>query len=237
MDLAEKLLESHKALSRINVTLLAAVLVMSVYVLQRALAVIGVSPDLLRGLTSKDLVQISFFDLGFSYRTMTVLWPGVLGGLCLLYTILEAKRGRIERALRGMNDSAQRVEVAEVDPLHVSASLLQSRLTRRMATVFALFPLTAIVAHLIMILMWVASLGWYAYRRRRLMYWLGRGGFVGVAAGSVFSLVSISFAVLGFFGALAFLYTSRRILDDAEPRVRAQIPADRPAADRGRRDG
>ena len=207
MDLEQRLLDSHKTLSRINATVVALILVMSVYVLQRALAVIVGSPELLSSLTSNEGFQIRFFQLGFSYNTMTVLWPGVLGGLCVLYATLENKRNRIEHSVRRLGGAMRDADMLELDPLHVSPSLFGSATSRWVARGLAIFPAVAVTAHVAMILMWAFSLGWSATRR----LWPSESalGGVSVAAGSVFSLSSLLFTVVGFFGALLFWKVSR----------------------------
>lgn len=217
MDIQEKLVESHKSISKINATLLTLILVLSVYVMQRALAVIGFSPDLfirLDRLLTGQAVQINFFNLGFAYRTMTVLWPGVLGGLCVVYTLLETKRSRIEHSLECISNELRNSDIVEVDPFHISALLFRSKITRRTGQLFGLFPMIAIATHLLMILIWVVTLGWSAHRLTILKEYLFEG-MVGVSAGAVFSLSSILFSVVGFFGALSFWRTIKEWFDSS----------------------
>ena len=213
MDLQQNLLDSHKSVSRLSATVWTLVLVMSIYVAQRSLAVIGTSPDVLGSLTSKEAVQISFFNLGFSYRTMTVVWPGILGALCVLLTLLESKRCRIEESLRSAMPS-NHTDIAELDPLHVSAPLFRDRTTRIAVHLIAFLPMIAIGCHMLMIFLWVVTLGWNASRLTRLQDYLGES-FIGVSAGAVFSLSTTLFAVLGFFGAFSLLNTMRERLTRA----------------------
>jgi hypothetical protein len=217
MDIQEKLVESHKAISKINATLLTLIFVLSVYIMQRALSVIGFSPDLFYVFAGKE-VQINFFNLGFAYRTMTAIWPGVLGGLCVVYTLLEIKRCRIEHELKCISNELRNNDIVEVDPFHISALLFRSKTTRRTGQLFGLFPMLAIGTHLLMILMWVVTLPWNARRLRVLHYSPNQDGMIGVSAGAVFSLFCILFAVVGFFGALSFWRTIKKWFDSSGPK-------------------
>ena len=226
MDVQEKLVDSHKSISRIIATLLILIFVLSVYVIQRALVIVGASPDLLRALTSNHAVQISFFNLGFSYTTMTVLWPAVLGGLCLIYALLDRKRTLIERSHTSRRNAMQNCDIVEVDPFYISAPLFRSGVTRTAAHLFALFPMIAIVTHVLMLAMWVVMMGLHPYRLARLL----GDGFVRVPTGAVFSLSSTLFSVVGFLGALSFWKTVRESVNGSKLSEDKHEPAQQGAA-------
>jgi len=178
-------------------------------VIMVSLAVIN-SPKLPRNLISIEEFQITFYHLGFLYRTMTVLWPGVLGGLCVIYTFFENKRRRIEHSLKCTSNKIRNTDIVEVDPFYVSASLFRSKIIRTIANLFALFPTGAIATHVLMLFMWIVTLD------ARSLYTLKRyfgEGFVGVLTGAVFLLSSVLFSVLGFFGTLSFWKTIREKID------------------------
>jgi hypothetical protein len=89
LELSEKLLESHKTLTKTNGSILVAVLFFCMYLVQRAFSVIGREPALL--LTAGDK-QWDYFGLELSYKTLTYLWPLLLGALCLGFSLLTSKQ-------------------------------------------------------------------------------------------------------------------------------------------------
>lgn len=212
MDLEERLLDSHKVLSKLVASVLLVILVTSLYVLQRALAVIGNSPDLLQSVMSTG-VQVNFLQLGFSYQAMTAIWPGVLGGLCILYRILEDRKTGIERSMRALSGAMNGVDVLEADPFHLTPSSFRPAAVARIATIFAWMPFLAAALHLLMLAMWGTQLGWGA--KRRLWSSDHALGFT-VVAGSVFSIASLLFSGVGLIGAWLFLKTAHGRINAAD---------------------
>lgn len=208
MNIEEELIESHKALSKIMATLLTVIMVISVYVVQRSLFVIWESPDLLESIILKGSRQIGFCELKFSYRTMMVMWPLIIGLLCLVYTLLENKRIRIENSLKEGALNKQN-NIANLDPFHISASLFQSNIARLIVSVFAIIPLLATVCHFLMVLLWATSLGWNAQILTIYSEYF-KDIFPPIAKGTVFSITSTLFSIFGFFGALLFWKTIKK---------------------------
>ena len=145
---------------------------------------------------------------------MTVLWPGVLGCLCLVYVLLEGKRRLIERSFNRSGGLLEE-DLVQLDPFHVAAPLFKSRTIRRTAELLCLFPMIAIAAHIFMLAIFVVALGWSATLDPMVFferYSQSRPNDLGVyTAGAWFSLSTALFSVIGFFGALIFWRTVRQV--------------------------
>jgi hypothetical protein len=225
MSTQEQLLSAHKAVSKMAATLSVVIFVLSVYVAQRALAVVGMSPLLFDQLSSSTY-QISFFELGFSYRTITTLAPGIVGALCVLSVLLERKRRRIEAAFNVTN-RARPAGIGELDPFHLTPQLFRSRVARSVGTLFAVFPVYSVGIHVFVIVLWVATLGWNSIRLdiSADLQRLGYDSLFDLVPGAVFSASTTVFAAVGFVGAFVYMKTMRQKLRIA--RAKANGPADR----------
>ena len=205
MNIEEKLTESHKTLSKIMAPLMTIIFVVTIYIVQRSLSVIGGSPRLLEDLIYGENRQINLYSLEFSYRTMTIMWPGVLGALCVVYYLLERKRNQIEISFNEIKTS-KKIDISYFDPFYIPASLFKSKITRLIGQYFATFPLLAIGSHLMMIFMWLYKVGWEA-QKLTLSNDLYSDKLIMITKGAVFSLTSILSNIIGFIGAFLFYKT------------------------------
>lgn len=224
MNIDEKLLDSHKTCTKSITVVLGLTFVLSVYVTQRALAALNLTPDVFGALLNKRLVQINFLGLAFSHQTMTALWPGVLGLVCFAYVLLERKRQLIETSLLTSSEAARSAALVRLDPFHISSLLFQTPAIRGTAKLLALVPLLAILSHISMIIVFVAVLGWdiaFGVRSEivvdRLRQFVERSQDIGAySSGFWHSITAAVFSILGLLGALLFRATVRGTLAPVE---------------------
>jgi hypothetical protein len=108
MDIKEKLLESVKGISTAYFGVSLLLVASSLYLISRSINVSfgKVNPT---SFTS----QASYIDLQFTYLTLTILWPIIIGILCLALVALCKREIEIMTILKR--------ELKEVDPLTVNA--------------------------------------------------------------------------------------------------------------------
>src|SRR3972149_247604 len=97
MDVSDKLLHSHSTLSKTIMFIIVVTMLISVYIMQRALTdILRVTPN---ALFWSGNIQYAVFGLTFRYATLTIVWPLFLGFLCFVFHSVVKKRSLIESFL------------------------------------------------------------------------------------------------------------------------------------------
>ena len=148
-SLQSEMLGALKAVSRTTTFLLVASLVLSVYLVQRGLNVFSFASPYLqfRGDAGAGL-QVDWLGLKVTYMSMTVLWPGVLGALCLGFSHSASKQLLIWTRL-----STEQPQLAQMlpllDPYGVTPSKLRMRGAKMAWAIVAVAPAIALVFHVV----------------------------------------------------------------------------------------
>jgi len=199
MDLTEKLLESHKALSRVTTGIFVAVLFFCMYLVQRALSVIASAQVLLFPGGQK---QWSYLGLELSFKTLTYLWPLLLGALCLGFSLLVSKQILALSLLKKESPSLASDQLYALDPFLVTPAHAQFRGIHSIYAVVAQAPVVANGFHLLSVLAAVAE---FSFSPRFAILATDGVGLLYPAIGVVLS------SVFGFWAALQFSKAMRAI--------------------------
>lgn len=95
MDIQDKLLASATVLSKTGLALLLSIATISAYLIQRSISVMANWTNPLN-----PQPQAARLGLAFSYLTLSILWPLILGALCLAFGRISRKRSHVLSTLR-----------------------------------------------------------------------------------------------------------------------------------------
>ena len=138
-DSGKELLGVARKLSFFALTMLGAIGVLSVYIIQRGAEMMA--SDTLEHFDSMDN-QYGVYHLNFAYGTLTVGWPFVLGGGCLLFTILVKRREEVWTAFDRAEEGAA---LPELDAFRMDLSSFAG--VKWAVRLIRALPIVAIAVH------------------------------------------------------------------------------------------
>jgi hypothetical protein len=136
MDVESKLYDSLKTLSKLAISALVAVVGLSVYLIQRS---VDVAVDWTDPFSPKP--QSEHWGLAFSFMTLSIMWPVVLGALCAAFRVVVMKVTAVLSLLRERSDDLSAELLSALTPLLPPPRLL-NRASVRVA--LCLFPFVAL---------------------------------------------------------------------------------------------
>jgi hypothetical protein len=158
MDATDKLLDSAKTLSKAAETAILAIICVSFYLAQRFLQVFYVVTRKLAWMSLdqtrefyNDLFhsQGGIFGLSYSYGTMTVFWPIVLGFLCILFRELVRRRQTVVKRLADTLDPSDRALIGQLDPFSLSMESAAVPVSEPIWKIVKHLPRIALALHLV----------------------------------------------------------------------------------------
>ncbi len=117
INIYDSLLKSIKALSSVLATIFIIIIVLCTYIIQRSVIIFTDIPTLIYDGGE----QVKLWAFVFSYRTLTILWPAILGTVCLSYYLLSTKRLYIVGLLRKKYTDLSVDLIVTMDPLLITA--------------------------------------------------------------------------------------------------------------------
>ena len=157
MDISDELVATSRGLIKARIVTLASTIFASVYLISRSIAAVGEN-----GITLSNTAQFVRDGLSFAYGPMSIAWPLIVGGTCVIDAAL---RARLSAALLLLSEhtSLHPATVAIFNPFrsHAPSEVAFSRLVHWL-------PIAAILAH-------AAGVGWELARLPLDMVapWLG----------------------------------------------------------------
>ncbi len=137
-------MDSLKTISKATIKLLVGIFVLSIYFIQRALYVFTDVSDLSKW---KSGYQINFLGLEFSYRTLTLIWPLILGTLCLSFYYLTEKQIFIWSCLRRDFKEFSNEILPSIDPFLITPRRINIPGSKLIWHFIFLVPIFAIIIH------------------------------------------------------------------------------------------
>jgi hypothetical protein len=150
MDYESELINSLRSASRSALTLLVFVLVVSVYMGQRAVLVLSYVPDVAKVRDPYgDIPQVAIVGMQFTYGTLSRIWPLILGALCLCFRHMVGRQLWMWRRLLAIDPHLSESELLLLDPIGLAGpSPIPGRAKRVAWTIITAAPLVALSLHL-----------------------------------------------------------------------------------------
>ena len=190
VNIQDNLLKSLKTLSSILATIFILIVVLCAYLIQRSAIILTSIPSLI----FDGGIQVSLWGLEFSYRTLTILWPAVLGGICLSFYLLNSKRLFIVSRLTEHSQPLSVDLISTIDPLLITPK------TCGLSDIPSLFKFAAILPFLT--LCWHLSMTFVPFIGS---FHIVRLKFLPNAIEFTFLILfTISACIFGFWGVLLF---------------------------------
>lgn len=150
----EQLIKSHKTISKVNAVLFSFITILSIYLLQRAFLIFEYIPEhvsyWLREMDGRG-IQVNFWMLGLTYKTLSYIWPMIVFALCFPLSVLLDKQVSIFAELKKQNNDFDIREMEILDPLFIISHILSSKISNVLLRFLSIFPLLAILFHFISI--------------------------------------------------------------------------------------
>lgn len=198
---SDRLIESLRTVSWSILMLIAVVLVVSVYIIQRSLiGAMSVRDAYFVSIMSHALPQVMIGGLAFSYRTLTLLWPIILGTASLCFTFMVQKQLYIWKYVQQSDPSLSPEVAFALDPWLLALTPSVIRGGKFFWGLLSVVPCVAIVCHFA-----VTSVMIIAEARTPS---LGVGFSVKVMVGSLVLLIS---SVYGAIGAVCLVFAIRKM--------------------------
>ena len=139
----KEMFDTIKTASKMTAGLLVTILILCLYLLNRSIEAFGSYIDVFGG-----GLQVKLYVLGFSYRALTVLFPGVLGALGLAFSHCASKQMFAWNCLLGEKPSLKALLPA-IDPYALTPGKLGVPGSGLAWHVIAWLPLTALASHVL----------------------------------------------------------------------------------------
>ncbi len=143
-NINDKLVSSLKTTSSILTSLFIILLVFCAYLVQRSFLVLTEIPNLIfeRG------PQLRMWVFQFSYQTLTILWPAIMGGFCFTFYMMQKKRRFIIKKLQTKSDVYADDILIAIDPFMITPKTVGVDNKSFLFRIIALIPMFTLWWHL-----------------------------------------------------------------------------------------